>query len=101
MSKWIRGLLAAALVALLLALGWMLIRGAGRVLDGAKQVTGESDPMFREDAGIPTRPPELDAETTQRPHDTLDDYIAESEVPVDKTAAQLAKEAQAAQTGKD
>ena len=95
MAKWIRGLLAVALIALLLWLGWSLIRGAGRVLGKSTKAAGEPDPMFREEAELPTRPPEMDAEATQQPHGTLDDHVPEVQSPVDKTAAQLAEEARA------
>ena len=52
--------------------------------------------MFAEEAELPTRPPELDAEEPQREHLTLDDYVPEVETPVDKTAEELIEEAKAA-----
>ena len=51
--------------------------------------------MFAEEAVLPTRPPELDAEVVPPEHPTLDDYVPEVETPVDRTVEELIEEAQA------
>ena len=94
MAKWIKLVLALVLIVLLLLAAWTLIRGAQEMLGSAGNESGEADPMFAEETVLPTRPPQLDAQQTQAPHDTLDDYVADVETPVDKTAADLAREAQ-------
>ncbi len=92
MSKWIKLALLLAVMILLLLAAWRIIRGTGQILLGSKD-SGEADPMFAEETVLPTRPPQPDAEETQTPHDTLDDYVPETETPVDKTAAELIDEA--------
>jgi len=95
MGKWIRVLivviLAAAMVCIALNIGNALMG----MLRGA-EFEGEWDPMFAEEAEMVTRPPELYAEETQKPHKTLDDYVMEEGAPVDKTAQELIEEAQGA-----
>ena len=93
MAKWIKLMILLILIAVLLFVAWTLIRGAGAILGGAGEDSGESDPMFAEETVLPTRPPEMDAQQTQSPHDTLDDYVADVQTPVDKTADELAEEA--------
>ncbi len=95
MGKWIKLVLALAAIALLLWLGYALVQGIFGALRGADLNSGEPDPMFAEEAVLPTRPPELDAEPTQPEHPTLDDYVPEVESPVDKTAEELIREAEA------
>ena len=92
MSKWIKLALLLVVIALLLLVAWRLIRGTGQILSGA-QDSDETDPMFAQETVLPTRPPQLDAEETQAPHDTLDDYVPKAETPVDKTAEELIEEA--------
>lgn len=97
MRWWIRLVCALALIAVLLFLGWRLVGGIGALLDGANLNAGERDPMFAEEAQHPTRPPEMDLEEAPPEHPTLDDYVPEVETPVDKTADELIREAEAAQ----
>lgn len=96
MGKWIKPALAILAIILMLWLGWFLVQGISGVLRGAQVGDGEPDPMFAQEAELPTRPPELDAEVAQPEHPTLDDYVPEVETPVDKTAAELIREAEAA-----
>ena len=96
MGKWIKLALALAVIAVLAYLGYAVVRGSFNFLSGADLSAGEPDPMFAEEAELPTRPPELDAEEAQREHPTLDDYVPEVETPVDKTVEQLIEEAKAA-----
>ena len=96
MGKWIKLALALVLIAALLYFGYAVVRESFGFLSGAELNSGEPDPMFAEEAELPTRPPELDAEEPQREHLTLDDYVPEVETPVDKTAEELIEEAKAA-----
>ena len=95
MRKWIQLTLALAAIALLLGLGYALFQGVFHVLGDADLSGGEPDPMFAEEAVLPTRPPELDAEVVPPEHPTLDDYVPEVETPVDRTVEELIEEAQA------
>ncbi|MDY5221030.1 MAG: hypothetical protein SPH82_10730 [Eubacteriales bacterium] len=95
MRKWIQLILALAAIALLLWLGYALFQDVFHVLGDADLSGGESDPMFAEEAVLPTRPPELDAEVVPPEHPTLDDYVPEVETPVDRTVEELIEEAQA------
>ena len=92
MRWWIKLLLALLAIAALLLLGWRLLQGIGALLNGAELSAAEPDPMFAEEAQLPTRPPELDAEGAPPEHPTLDDYVPEVESPVDKTADELIRE---------
>ncbi len=95
MRWWIKMLFGLAVIALLLLVGWRLVLGLSGLIGGMGDADfGEPDPMFAQEAVIPTRPPELDAEETQPPHATLDDYVPEVETPVDKTAEELIREAE-------
>ena len=96
MGKWIKLALALVLITALLYFGYAVVRETFNFLGGADLSASEPDPMFAEEAELPTRPPELDAEEAQREHPTLDDYVPEVETPVDRTLEQLIEEAKAA-----
>ena len=96
MGKWIKLAMALVLIAVLLYFGYTVVRESFSFLSGAELNSGEPDPMFAEEAELPTRPPELDAEEEQREHPTLDDYVPEVETPVDRTVEELIEEAKAA-----
>lgn len=88
--------LAVALLAIMLLLFvavWVF--RAGSTLLQADLSASEPDPMFAEPAVAVTRPPELDAEASPKPHRTLDDYVPDVQSPVDKTAEELIEEAKA------
>lgn len=95
MRWWLR--FAAALIALglLVWLGWSLVSGLIGILNGADMNYSEPDPMFAQEAQLPTRPPELDAEEAPPDRPTLDDYDMPEGAPVDKTADELIAEAKA------
>lgn len=93
MRWWNKLLLALLAIAALLFVGWRLLQGIGALLNGADLNAGEPDPMFAQEAQLPTRPPELDLEEAPAEHPTLDDYVPEVESPVDKTADELIREA--------
>lgn len=95
MGKWIRLAVALVVIAVLAYLGYAVVHGTFNFLSGADLSAGEPDPMFAEEAEVPTRPPELDAEEEQIEHPTLDDYVPEVETPVDKTVEELIEEAKA------
>ena len=97
MRWWVKGLAALLAIALLLFMGWRLAQGISGLLMGVDGGTGEADPMFAEQAVQPTRPPELDAESIQSDHPTLDDYVPEVESPVDVTVDELIRRAQQAE----
>jgi len=94
MRWWIKLIAVLIVVAVLAALTLSLGNSLMDVLNGAKP-DSEPDPMFAQQAETVTRPPELYAEETQRPHKTLDDYVPEVQTPVDKTADELIREAMA------
>ena len=97
MRWWIKAIAALAVIALLLFTGWRLVQGIGALVFNADlAVEGEADPMFAEEAELPTRPPELDAEAAQPEHPTLDDYVPEVETPVEVTVDELIRRAEAA-----
>ena len=96
MGKWIKLIAALIVIAVLAYLGYAVVQGTFDFLSGADLNAGEPDPMFAEEAEIPTRPPELDAEVPQKEHATLDDYVPEVETPVDRTVEQLIEEAKSA-----
>ena len=97
MRWWIKGIAALLVIALLLFAGWRLAQGMSRLLRGVDlSAELEADPMFAEEAELPTRPPELDAEEQQPDHPTLDDYVPEVETPVDVTADELIRRAEEA-----
>ena len=87
----------AALVVIMLLVGlcFAMVRGLVGVLNRSDLDISEPDPMFAEEAEMVTRPPDLYEETEQKEHPTLDDYVPEEETPVDKTAEELIREAQA------
>lgn len=96
MRTWIKAVAALVAIALLLFIGWRFTQGIGALLHGAEGVESERDPMFAEEADpLPTRPPELDEEVPQPDHPTLDDYVPEVETPVDVTADELIRRAEA------
>ena len=96
MRWWIKGIAALLVIALLLFVGWRLARGIESLIAGMDLNAADSDPMFAEEAELPTRPPELDAEEAQPDHPTLDDYVPEVETPVDVTADELIRRAEEA-----
>ena len=97
MGKWIKLIAALIVIAVLAYLGYAVVLSTFDFLSGADLNAGEPDPMFAEEAEIPTRPPELDAEVPQKEHATLDDYVPEVETPVDRTVEELIEEAKAAE----
>lgn len=94
MGRWIRIVIALAMIAVLVLVGLSLANSLMSVLNGSDFSGGERDPMFAEEAEMVTRPPEIYPEETQKPHKTLDDYVMEESAPVDKTAQELIEEAQ-------
>lgn len=94
MRWWIKILAALLVIMLLLWLGWSLVNGITGLLSGADLNAGERDPMFAEEALLPTRPPELDEEVVPEKKPTLDDYAPIEGAPVDKTVDELILEAQ-------
>ena len=86
--------LVAAVLAVILAV--QLLTGTLRLLktDGGETAR---DPQFAEPAEYATRPPELDEDG--QPADLGDDpsasWVYEAETPVDKTAEELSREAEA------
>lgn len=86
---------ALVVVIALAALCFGMVKGLVGFLNRSDMDVSEPDPMFAEEAVQVTRPPELDEEEIPLEHPTLDDYVPEEETPVDKTAAELIKEAQA------
>ena len=82
-SILIRLVLVLMLIAALLLTGFFLVRGTIRLSSLAKR-GGETvaDPMFAEATPSVTRPPEMDAEETQRPHGTLEDAEPREETPL-------------------
>ena len=96
MRWWIKGIAALLVIALLLFVGWRLARGIESLIADMDLNAADSDPMFAEEAELPTRPPELDAEEAQPDHPTLDDYVPEVETPVDVTADELIRRAEEA-----
>ena len=93
MRWWIRFAAAIIALALLVWLGWSMISGLVDILSGADLNLSDPDPMFAEEAQLPTRPPELDMEIVPPDRPTLDDYVPEEQSPVDKTAQELIAEA--------
>lgn len=94
MRWWIKMIAALIAIALLLALGYGMVRGIFGLLNGVDLNLSEPDPMFAEPAVLPTRPPELDEEGIVPDHPTLDDLPVPEGAPVDKTADELIREAQ-------
>lgn len=93
-AKIIAGIIV---IAVLIAICVVLVRTAVRFVGNVNVTAPEPDPMFAATAEPVTRPPEMDAVETQPPHPTLDDYVPDVETPVDKTAAELAREAESKQ----
>ena len=87
---------AVVLIALLAVLAFGIVRLVTGAVKNVDLGGGAPDPMFSQPPEIVTRPPELDEETAQAEHPTLDDYIPQIESPVDKTAAELIEEAKTA-----
>lgn len=94
MRWWIKLISALIALALLLWLGWTMIGGMMGLLSGAELNMSESDPMFAQEAELPTRPPYLDEEGEAPDRPTLDDLPMAEGAPVDKTADELIREAQ-------
>lgn len=95
MRGWIRIVVAVILIALLTLLAFGILRLVTGAVKNVDFGEGEPDPMFSQPPEFVTRPPEMDRETAQAEHPTLDDYIPEIESPVDKTAAELIAETKA------
>ena len=91
MRNKIKLIAGAVLIAVLIALGIIVVRGAIGFIQNADINASAPDPMFAAPAETVTRPPI--AEETQPPHATLDDYVPDVETPVDKTADELGREA--------
>jgi len=89
----IKLLAVLAAMALLLWLGYGLIRGMTGILNNVDLGAGVPDPMFGEEAAQVTMPPDLFDEGKPKEHPTLDDHVMEVETPVDKTADELIREA--------
>ena len=92
MRNKIKIIAGVILIVALIALGFIVVRGAVGFIKNADVNASEPDPMFAAPAEIVTRPPVV--EKTQPPHKTLDDYVPDVETPVDKTAEELGREAQ-------
>ena len=92
MRNKIKIIAGVILIAALIVLGFIVVRGAVGFIQNADVNASEPDPMFAAPAEIVTRPPVV--EKTQPPHKTLDDYVPDVETPVDKTAEELGREAQ-------
>ena len=92
MRNKIKIIACVLLIIALIALGFVVVRGAVSFIKNADVNAAEPDPMFAAPAEIVTRPPVVDA--TQPPHKTLDDYVPDVETPVDKTAEELGREAE-------
>lgn len=95
MRNKIKLIITLAMIVLLAALCFLMVKGLIGVLNRSDLNASEPDPMFAEEAETVTRPPELYMEEAQKEHTTLDDYIPEVETPVDKTVEELIREAQA------
>ena len=93
MRNKIKLIAGAILIAAMIALGVIVVRGAMGFIRNADVNASEPDPMFAAPAEIVTRPPTV--EETQPPHGTLNDYVPDVETPVDKTAEELGREAEA------
>lgn len=93
MRRWIGLICALAAIALLVWLGWSMVNGFAGLVTGVDLSGGERDPMFAEEAVLPTRPPELDAEEEFPSRPTLDDLPPIQGAPVDKTVEELIEEA--------
>lgn len=95
MRKKIKLVSALIVIVLLALLCFGMVKGLIGFLNRSDLDVSEPDPMFAEEAVQVTRPPELYEEVEQKDHPTLDDYVPEEESPVDKTAEELIREAQA------
>lgn len=95
MRNKIKLVFSLIMIAVLVALCFVMVRGLIGILNQSDLNASEPDPMFAEEAETVTRPPDLYAEEEPKEHLTLDDYISEVETPVDKTAEELIHEAQA------
>jgi len=96
---WVR----LAVVAAVVAATALLAVGAVRLFTGALRLartggTGEPDPQFAEPAEVVTRPPELggEGEYEPLPEDPSAGWDQGEQTPVDKTAEELSREAEAA-----
>ena len=89
----IRLVAALTAIALLLWIGYGLIRGMTGILNNVDLSAGERDPMFGAEVESVTMPPDLFDEGQPKEHPTLDDHVMEVETPVDKTADELIREA--------
>lgn len=96
MRRWIKLIAALAVLALMLAICAAMGKMLLSMLNIMKNDGGETlpDPMFAEKAEMVTRPPELDEEGVYIHEDHSDEWIIENHTPVDKTAEELAREAE-------
>ena len=93
--RWAVAIVALAATVLAAVLAVQLLSGSLRLLRSGGN--GEADPQFAEAAVRETRPPEMDESGT--PPDLGEDpsqgWVYENETPVDKTAEELSREAEA------
>lgn len=90
--------LLLVVVAMLLLAGVALMRGLLGALNRMRGGgTAARDPQFAEPAEQVTRPPELSGEPADidRPDDPSANWVEENQTPVDKTAGELSREAEA------
>ncbi len=85
--------LVAAVLAVVLAA--QFLTGSLKLLHAGD--SGERDPQFAEEAARQTRPPELDetGSAAALEEDPSLGWVYENETPVDKTAEELSREAEA------
>ena len=85
--------LVAAVLAVVLAA--QFLTGSLKLLHAGD--SGERDPQFAEEAARQTRPPELDetGRAAALEEDPSLGWVYENETPVDKTAEELSREAEA------
>ena len=85
--------LVAAIFAVALAI--QFLTGSLRLLSAPG--SGERDPQFAEEAARETRPPEMDesGQAVDLSEDPSLGWVYENETPVDKTAEELSREAEA------
>ena len=94
MRIWIKGLLAAAAIALLI---WLLVGICGFTLDVLNAFNGDSggrDPMFAEEVSLIAETPVPEQEEPTVYEDNSASWDTSVQTPVDKTAEELAGEAE-------